>query len=382
VRATIVPILAIPVSIVGTVAGMYLFGFSVNLLTLFGLILSIGIVVDDAIVVIENVERNRVQLKLPPREAAIKAMQEVTGPVIAIVLVLCAVFVPVAFLGGISGQLYKQFALTIAISVVISGIMALTLSPAVAAILLKEHTQGNSGVLRRLETAFDRATTAYGAGVRRVLRRPVMALVVFALLAAGTWWIFRIVPVAFFPVEDRGYILAVSYLPDGASLDRTQLVDGQARAVFAQSPAVRYVVEIDGFSLIDGSPGSAGPVHQPRIMQRTARLEALAVIAGAMPGSPGSRGSCRVQPPSIPVWEYRRRVLIGAAAGDIGKLETSPSSSSKKQRADPSSWACSRPSAPRPPRSTSMWTARRPKHWGCRSTMSTTPCRSCSGRCT
>ena len=317
VRATIVPILAIPVSIVGTFAGMYLFGFSINLLTLFGLILSIGIVVDDAIVVIENVERNRVQLKLPPREAAIKAMQEVTGPVIAIVLVLCAVFVPVAFLGGISGQLYKQFALTIAISVVISGLMALTLSPAVAAILLKEHTQENRGVLRRLETAFDRATTAYVAGVRRVLRRPVIALVVFALLAAGTWWIFKIVPVAFFPVEDRGYFLAVSYLPDGASLDRTQAVDGQAREVFAQSAAVRYVVEVDGFSLIDGQlKPNAGTmfINLKDYAQRTdPRLEAPAVIAGAMPGLSAIREALvfAFNPPSIPGFgEYRRlRVL-------------------------------------------------------------------------
>jgi multidrug efflux pump len=331
VRATIVPILAIPVSIVGTFAGMYLFGFSVNLLTLFGLILSIGIVVDDAIVVIENVERNRVQLKLPPREAAIKAMQEVTGPVIAIVLVLCAVFVPVAFLGGISGQLYKQFALTIAISVVISGLMALTLSPAVAAILLKEHTQENRGVLRRLETAFDRATMAYVAGVRRVLRRPVIALAVFALLAAGTWWIFKVVPVAFFPVEDRGYILAVSYLPDGASLDRTQAVDGQARAVFAQSPAVRYVVEVDGFSLIDGQlKPNAGTmfINLKDYAQRTdPRLEAPAVIAGALPGLAAIREALvfAFNPPSIPGlgniggFEFW---IQGRSEGDIGKLET------------------------------------------------------------
>jgi multidrug efflux pump len=344
VRATIVPILAIPVSIVGTFAGMYLFGFSVNLLTLFGLILSIGIVVDDAIVVIENVERNRVQLKLPPREAAIKAMQEVTGPVIAIVLVLCAVFVPVAFLGGISGQLYKQFALTIAISVVISGIMALTLSPAVAAILLKEHTQENRGVLRRLETAFDRATTAYVAGVRRVLHRPVIALMVFALLAAGTWWIFKIVPVAFFPVEDRGYFLAVSYLPDGASLDRTQVVDGQAQAVFAQSPAVRYVVEVDGFSLIDGQlKPNAGTmfVNLKDYAQRTdPRLEATAVIADAMPGLAGIREALvfAFNPPSIPGlgnvggFEFW---IQGRSEGDIGKLEIVTQQFIQKARSRP-----------------------------------------------
>jgi len=287
IRATVVPILAIPVSIIGTFAGMYAFGFSVNMLTLFGLVLAIGIVVDDAIVVIENVERNRVQLKLPPREAAIRAMREVTGPVIAIVLVLCAVFIPVGFLGGITGQLYKQFALTIAISVVISGIVALTLSPALAAILMGVHAGGPKGIFHQFERVVRRATEAYVNSVRRVLRHPLIALAAFALLIAAAAALFRSVPTSFLPPEDQGYVLAVSFLPDGASLDRTQAAQRQVGQVFAQSPAVRFVVEVNGYSLVDGqTKANAGTVFVPfkDYSERTRKaLEAPAVIAGAMP---------------------------------------------------------------------------------------------------
>jgi multidrug efflux pump len=287
IRATVVPVLAIPVSIVGTFAGMHAFGFSVNMLTLFGLVLAIGIVVDDAIVVIENVERNRVQLKLPPREAAVRAMREVTGPVVAIVLVLCAVFVPVGFLGGITGQLYKQFALTIAISVVISGVVALTLSPALAAILMRADTGRRKGVFTHFERVLRRATDAYVGGVRRLLRRPLLALAAFGLLVAATAALFRMVPTSFLPPEDQGYVLAVSFLPDGASLDRTQAAQRRIGQVFAASPAVRFVVEVNGFSLVDGQTKSnAGTVFIPfkDYSERTRKaLEAPAVIAGAMP---------------------------------------------------------------------------------------------------
>lgn len=179
-RATIIPIMAVPVSIIGTFSGMILFGFSINMLTLFGMILAIGIVVDDAIVVIENVERNMTEFKLPPKEAAKKAMEEVTGPVVAIVLVLCAVFVPVAFLGGITGQLYKQFAITIAISVVLSGIVALTLSPAMAAILLKPHDGKKGWFFTRFDALFARLTEGYTRGVRMVIKRATVSLCIFA----------------------------------------------------------------------------------------------------------------------------------------------------------------------------------------------------------
>ena len=287
IRATLVPILAIPVSIIGTFAGMYVFGFSVNMLTLFGLVLAIGIVVDDAIVVIENVERNRVQLKLPPREAAIRAMREVTGPVIAIVLVLCAVFIPVGFLGGITGQLYKQFALTIAISVVISGVVALTLSPALAAILMTAHDGVKKGVFYHFDRIVRRSTEAYVGGVRHTLRRPLLTLSAFALMIAAVVMLFRIVPTSFLPPEDQGYVLAVSFLPDGASLDRTQAAQRQIGQIFSKSPAVRFVVEVNGYSLVDGqNKANAGTVFIPfkDYSERTQKdLEAPAVIAAAMP---------------------------------------------------------------------------------------------------
>ncbi|HRX62352.1 MAG TPA: multidrug efflux RND transporter permease subunit [Candidatus Competibacter sp.] len=250
-RATLIPLLAVPVSIVGTFAGMFLLGFSINTLTLFGMILAIGIVVDDAIVVIENVERNMHEFGLDPKEAARRAMDEVTGPVIAIVLVLCAVFVPTAFLSGITGQLYKQFAITIAISVIISGLVALTLSPALAAILLKPaHGQKNI-FFRGFEKVFDKMTGGYVAGSAFLVRRVLIALVLFGGLLFVTVGLFKSVPGGFVPDEDQGYLLGVAILPDGASLDRTRAVVEQANAIFGKHPAVQNVVSLNGFSLLD-----------------------------------------------------------------------------------------------------------------------------------
>ncbi|MBP1711395.1 MAG: transporter, hydrophobe/amphiphile efflux-1 family, partial [Deltaproteobacteria bacterium] len=251
-RATIIPIMAVPVSIIGTFAGMMLFGFSINMLTLFGMILAIGIVVDDAIVVIENVERNMTEFNLSPKEAAKKAMEEVTGPVVAIVLVLCAVFVPVAFLGGITGQLYKQFAITIAISVVFSGIVALTLSPAMAAILLKPHHDKKGRFFSRFDAAFARLTEGYISGVRLVIRRVTVSLCIFAAVLLCIVVLFKHIPGSFVPSEDQGYIMSAIFLPDAASLDRTQDLNQKAREIFAAHPAVADIVELDGFSLMDG----------------------------------------------------------------------------------------------------------------------------------
>jgi len=186
VRSTVIPILAVPVSIIGTAIGMTLFGFSINMLTLFGMVLAIGIVVDDAIVVIENVERNMTQLGLPPKDAAKKAMDEVTGPVVAIVLVLCAVFIPVGFLGGVTGQLYKQFAITIAISVVISGIVALTLSPALAAILLSPHQGPKNRFFRWFDEIFERITARYAEGVRWMMMNRLIALGCYIAVSRAT----------------------------------------------------------------------------------------------------------------------------------------------------------------------------------------------------
>ncbi|MCP5419688.1 MAG: multidrug efflux RND transporter permease subunit [Gammaproteobacteria bacterium] len=250
-RATLIPLLAVPVSIIGTFAGMFLLGFSINTLTLFGMILAIGIVVDDAIVVIENVERNMHEFGLSAKEAARRAMDEVTGPVIAIVLVLCAVFVPTAFLSGITGQLYKQFAITIAISVIISGLVALTLSPALAAILLKPSHGEKNIFFRGFEKSFGILTNGYVAGSSFLIRRVLIGLLLFGGLLFVTFGLFKSIPSGFVPDEDQGYLVGVAILPDGASLDRTREVVLQANQIFSKNPAVANVVSLNGFSLLD-----------------------------------------------------------------------------------------------------------------------------------
>ncbi|MCB1777417.1 MAG: efflux RND transporter permease subunit, partial [Candidatus Competibacteraceae bacterium] len=250
-RATLIPLLAVPVSIIGTFSGMYMLGFSINTLTLFGMILAIGIVVDDAIVVIENVERNMHEFGLSPKEAARRAMDEVTGPVIAIMLVLCAVFIPTAFLSGMSGQLYKQFAITISISVVLSGIVALTLSPALAAILLKPRSEKKNAFFRGFEKGFDKMTNGYVAGSSFLIHKIPVALLLFAGVIVLVWGLFKVVPGGFVPDEDQGYLISVAILPDGASLERTRAVIEQANAIFEKHPAVKEVASLAGFSLLD-----------------------------------------------------------------------------------------------------------------------------------
>lgn len=220
--ATLIPMLAVPVAVVGTFAGIYLLGFSINLLTLFGLILAIGLVVDDAIIVIENIERIMTEEKAPPRQAAIKAMEEVTGPVIAVVLALNAVFVPVGFLGGLSGQMYSQFAITIAVSVIISGFVALTLTPALCAIFLKPSKEKKNWVFRKFNQGFDKANNAYLWGVNFLLKRAVLGVILFIAVIGATWLVSTRVPGGLIPQEDQGYIFAVYQLPPGASLQRTQ----------------------------------------------------------------------------------------------------------------------------------------------------------------
>ncbi|HPC04752.1 MAG TPA: multidrug efflux RND transporter permease subunit [Syntrophales bacterium] len=306
VRATIIPIMAIPVSIIGTFVGMTLFGFSINMLTLFGMVLAIGIVVDDAIVVIENVERNMTEFNLPPKDAAKKAMSEVTGPVIAIVLVLCAVFVPVAFLGGMTGQLYKQFAITIAISVVISGIVALTLSPAMAAVLLRHRHGGKNRFFVRFEQGFDRLVEGYGRATRIVIRRAFVSILFIAVMIAATIALFYRTPTSFVPSEDQGYLLGVSFLPDAASLDRTERLDRAAGRIFGKNPAVRDVVEVDGYSLMDGQlKTNAGTLFislKDYEDRKEKALQAPAVIrATAMQLMKNREGVViPVNPPSIP----------------------------------------------------------------------------------
>ena len=250
-RATLIPVIAVPVSILGTFMGMLAMGFSINMLTLFGMVLAIGIVVDDAIVVVENVERNVNVHKLTPRDAAKRAMDEISGPIVAITLVLGAVFVPVAFLGGITGQLYKQFAITIAISVGFSGVVALTLSPALAALLLKPGHHEKKGFFRWFDNAFGRMTSGYTSLVKLAIKRFVVALLLFAGVIALAVVMMRSIPTSFLPPEDQGYLLGAVIMPDAASLDRTGAVSQHVTDYFMKQQAVSSVTIVDGYSLLD-----------------------------------------------------------------------------------------------------------------------------------
>ena len=263
-RATLIPVLAIPVSLVGTFAGMYALGFSINLLTLFGMVLAIGIVVDDAIVVIENVERVMRTKKLGAREAAIEAMEEVTGPIIAIVLVLCAVFVPVGFLGGLAGEMYKQFAITIAVSVVISGIVALTLSPALCALMLKPDHSEPAAPFRAFNRLFDKLTDAYGAGVAFFLKRSLVGLLLFGGMIALTVGLFSRVPGSLVPDEDQGYVINAYFLPPAASVNRTDALTSDFTQQLMKHPAVEDVVTFAGFDVLTfGQRSNAGVSFVP-----------------------------------------------------------------------------------------------------------------------
>ena len=254
-RATLIPAVAVPVSLIGTFAGMAALGFSINTLTLFGLVLAIGIVVDDAIVVVENVERH-MEAGLSPREAARKSMGEVAGPVIAIVLVLCAVFVPVGFLGGITGQLYKQFAITIAVSVAISGFVALTLSPALCALLLKPSHGPRRGFFGLFNRAFEWMQLRYAGGVGLVLRHSVLSLAVVGLVLAVTAQLFRTIPVAFLPDEDQGYFITVVQLPDGASKKRTDAVLDRVEQYYHTLPAIYGTQALSGQNFVFNTRGT------------------------------------------------------------------------------------------------------------------------------
>lgn len=265
-RASIIPLLAVPISIVGTFALMWAFGFSINTLSLFGLVLAIGIVVDDAIVVVENVERN-IEDGLSPRAATYKAMQEVSGPIIAISLTLVAVFVPIAFISGLTGQFYKQFALTIAISTVISAINSLTLSPALAALLLKGHDEPKDRLTRVMDSlfgrffgwfnrGFKRSSDAYSRGVAGILSRKAWAMGVYVLLLALTGLAFQVIPKGFVPAPDKQYLIAFAQLPDGSTLARTHEVIAEMGAIGTGEPGVQNAVQFPGLS-INGFTNSA-----------------------------------------------------------------------------------------------------------------------------
>jgi multidrug efflux pump len=259
-RAAIIPLVAVPVAILGTFAVMIALGFTINNISLFGLVLAIGIVVDDAIVVVENVER-WLEHGLEPREAAYKAMEEVTGPVVAIALVLCAVFVPCAFVGGITGQFYRQFAVTITASTVFSALNSLTLSPALAALLMRKKENGRDRVTRGLEfalgwffrlfnRAFEWGTGTYTLTVGWLLRLSLIVLVLYGGLLAATYWVFQKAPTGFVPDQDQGRVVVSIQLPDSASLERTQAVMAKVDAIARKTPGVKHTVSAAGMSLI------------------------------------------------------------------------------------------------------------------------------------
>ncbi|MES2940006.1 MAG: multidrug efflux RND transporter permease subunit [Pseudomonadota bacterium] len=251
-RATLIPTLAVPVSLIGTFAGLLMLGYSINTLTLFGMVLAIGIVVDDAIVVLENVERLMHEEHMPAREAAVQAMREVTGPIIAIVLVLCAVFVPIAFLGGLTGELYRQFAITISIAVVISGIVALTLTPALCVLILKREQKGSNRVFDAFNRGFTSVTRRYTTGVGFIIRRGGIAALLFlgmVLVTAGLW---RVTPGSLVPDEDQGFYIAAVILPDGASLQRTDKVVNEVLQVIKSNPNNLDAISFAGFDFLGG----------------------------------------------------------------------------------------------------------------------------------
>ena len=250
-RATLIPCIAVPVSIIGTFAGMYALGYSINTLTLFGMVLAIGIVVDDAIVVLENVERIMSSEHLPPKEATAKAMNEVTAPVIAIVLVLCAVFIPVSFMGGLAGQMYKQFAITISVSVVLSGIVALTLTPSLCALLLKPHAHDYKPprAFTWFNYAFGKVTHRYLRAVRFIKDSGLRAMILFSVMLVAIVWLLKVVPGGLVPNEDQGYILGMAILADGASQHRTTAVTDTLSDFVLKDPSVDGIATINGLDI-------------------------------------------------------------------------------------------------------------------------------------
>jgi hydrophobe/amphiphile efflux-1 (HAE1) family protein len=285
-RATLIPLLTVPVSIIGTFALFPFLGFSVNTISLFGMVLAIGIVVDDAIVVVEAVQHNIDEEGMTSKEATIRAMEEVSGPVVAIAFILAAVFVPVAFLGGITGQIYRQFALTIAVSVLLSAVSALTLSPALSSLLLRPSRTGGRGPLARFFHAFNRGfewtTNKYLIGVKSLIRRMVFALVPLLLIYAGLLGLFKILPTGFLPDEDQGYFFVTARLPDGASLERTQAVMKQVEAIAKKTPGIKYFITFGGFDLINGvnnpNVGTLIVTLDPWDERKTPNLQLKAVL--------------------------------------------------------------------------------------------------------
>ncbi|MCC6261993.1 MAG: multidrug efflux RND transporter permease subunit [Bryobacterales bacterium] len=283
-RATLIPLLAVPVSLVGTFAVFPLFGFSINTLSLFGLVLAIGLVVDDAIIVVEAVTRH-IEEGLTPKEAALKAMQEISGPVVGIALVLSAVFVPTAFVPGITGRLYQQFAITIAISVVISAFNALSLSPALSAMLLRPEKKGHGPLQAFFDwfnRIFGRGTLKYVGVCRGLIRKSAIAMVLLVLSAVGAGFFANLVPSSFLPDEDQGYVYINYQLPKASSLQRTDEVCQKIEKIVAEIPGVRYYTSVSGYSMLSGVRNTFGGFFSVRLKpwdERTTREEQYREIA-------------------------------------------------------------------------------------------------------
>ena len=331
-RTTIIPLIAVPVSIIGTFAVLLLIGYSANTVSLLALVLSIGIVVDDAIIVIENVERvMEEEPHLSVKEATRKAMREITGPILAVTMVLLSVFVPVAFLPGISGELFRQFAVTVSTAMLISAVNALTLSPALCSVLLK-HGPRPKGPIGWMLTGIDRMAGGYTWVVRRLVRVSIISLVLVAGAAAGTYGVFRITPQGFLPSEDQGGMFVILQIPEGASLNRTSEVSAQVEAIMREDPAVEHVVAVVGLDFISGTVASNSALIVSRLKdyeeRPTADLGVEAVIERARPKLAALSDGIAVPlnlPPIIGLgstggFEYALQALQGQPPADIAAV--------------------------------------------------------------
>jgi hydrophobe/amphiphile efflux-1 (HAE1) family protein len=303
-RTTVIPAIAIPVSLIFTLAVMLTMGFSLNMVSMLGMVLAIGLVVDDAIVVVENVER-QLEQGLSPLNAAIAAMKEVVGPIIATTAVLMAVFVPVAFLPGVTGRLYNQFALTIAISVAISAFNSLTLSPALSAVLLRHRAPSRFVLFRAFNAGFARATEAYARAIRRLIDFRWGVLALFVALIAVTYGLSARIPTGFLPVEDQGYFFAVVQLPAGASLQRTDATAERVRTILAAEPGVQDVVTVSGLNFLTGANQSNAAAAFAILTpwdKRGAKLSASHIVAAVRPKLLAMQDAIGLSfdPPSIP----------------------------------------------------------------------------------
>ena len=331
-RATIIPTIAVPVSLIGTFAVLLVLGFSANTVSLLALVLAIGIVVDDAIVVVENVERvMEEEPDLPPRDAVKKAMGQITAPIIAISLVLLSVFVPIGFIPGLSGTLFRQFAVTISVAMIISAINALTLSPALCGVFLR-HGGPRRGIMGRIMNGIDRTRDGYGNIVARLVRFGVLAVVLVAVFAGGIYGLSLRTPTGFLPDEDQGAFFVNIQLPPAASVERTSEVAGRAEAILKQVPQVQNVLSIVGFSLLDGGNQSNSAfivVRMKPFADRTAAADKIQALLGPITGRLQTIRAATIFPFNLPPiiglstgggFEYQLQNLEGAPPAEMGSV--------------------------------------------------------------